>query len=829
MPSAMTAPAAATTTSSIAPLPPHAPAPWLAAPLLCAGLALGCALAAPAAQAQPGRTASADAPRQRYAIAPGPLGAALSRLGRESGTLISFSPQLTDGLSSPGVSGEHTVAQALAALLAGTPLQAVPAADGSYTLRPTATATERPAAGAALGEVRVTASAPLTPDDLPAPYAGGQVARGGRLGLLGQTDVMDAPLHITSYTAQALADRQVSTLGEALSADPSVRSAAPSGDVADAFFIRGFAIGDNNIGEVAFDGLYGVAPNYRLLTDYAERVEVLKGPAAMVYGMSPNSGVGGGINVVPKRATEDLTRLRADYGTRSQVGGHVDVARRLGEDRRFGVRFNGSWRDGRTPLDHQRREATLGALALDYTSDRTQVTLDLIDQREDVDAPTRRPSLAAGLAVPPAPDARRNITQRWEWYDSTERSALLKARHDLNSQWSLFGSLGAARSEVDRLFNTPTITNAAGDTRVTPTRARFDVRRQVAEAGLRGRFSTGGVAHQATLQWSRYEDRYRMGSVAGTAYTSNLYAPIERPAQDVAAPGTMPMRSANVLQGLALADTLSLWDDRLLVTLGLRRQQVDSDNFDATGVRTGTYGQSATTPMAGVVVKPWQGVSLYANYIEGLSKGDTAPSSAVNAGEVFAPYRSRQQEVGVKFDHGRLITTASVFQIRRPSGLLVANRFTVDGEQRNRGLELTVQGEPATGWRLYGGATWIDAELTRTASAATQGRTAVGVPHAQFMLNAEHDLGAVPGLTLTGALTHTRSQFADQANLQRLPAWTTLDLGLRWRPALAGRTTTWRATVRNATGRDYWAGASTWGTLLQGAPRSVLVSATMDF
>ena len=48
------------------------------------------------------------------------------------------------------------------------------------------------------------------------------------------------------------------------------------------------------------------------------------------------------------------------------------------------------------------------------------------------------------------------------------------------------------------------------------------------------------------------------------------------------------------------------------------------------------------------------------------------PSSAVNAGEVFAPYRSRQQEVGVKFDHGRLITTASVFQIRRPSGLLVA-------------------------------------------------------------------------------------------------------------------------------------------------------------
>ncbi len=445
--------------------------------LLCASLTAACGaalLALPPSTAQAQPAAAPDAAPRSYAIPAGPLGPALTRLGRESGTLITFAPDLVAGLRTAGARNTPSVAQALAQLLAGTGLEPVRGADGAYTLRRLPEAAPASAPGAAattLSEVRVTAAAPVQPDLLPGAYAGGQIARGGRLGMLGDTDAMDAPFHITSYTAQAIEDRQATTLGEALAADPSVRSTAPSGDVADAFFIRGFAIGDNNIGEIAFDGLYGVAPNYRLLTDYAERVEVLKGPAAMVYGMSPNSGVGGGINMVPKRATQDLTRVRADYGTRSQAGGHIDVARRWGDARQFGVRFNGSYRDGRTPMDHQRREASLGALALDYTTERTQATLDLIRQREDVDAPTRRPSLATGLAVPAAPDGRRNITQRWEWYDSTEESALLKARHELDDRWSVFGSVGAARSRVDRLFNTPTIVSAAG-TPASPRRGR---------------------------------------------------------------------------------------------------------------------------------------------------------------------------------------------------------------------------------------------------------------------------------------------------------------------------------------------------------------------
>jgi iron complex outermembrane receptor protein len=346
---------------------------------------------------------------------------------------------------------------------------------------------------------------------------------------------------------------------------------------------------------------------------------------------------------------------------------------------------------------------------------------------------------------------------------------------------------------------------------------------------VRGRFTTGPIKHRVTLQWSRYEDRLGLGTVAGQAYTSNLYAPVDRPAQHVAAPASVPKLSENHMDGIALADTLEMLDDRLHIMFGGRRQQIRSDNFGAGGVKTSSYDKSAVTPMAGLVIRPWQQVAFYGNYIEGLSKGDTAPNTASNAGEVFAPYKARQQEIGIKVDHGRLMTTLSIFQITRPSGQMTGSRFSADGEQRNRGVELSAYGAVSDDLRLYAGATWIDAELTKTNSAATTGKTAVGVPAVRVTLNAEWDVPLLPGLTLIGGVLHSGKQYADQANTRRLAAWTTLDLGARYRNTLAGKPLTLRADVRNVGDRDYWSGASTWGTLIAGAPRTFQLSATIDF
>jgi iron complex outermembrane receptor protein len=98
-------------------------------------------------------------------------------------------------------------------------------------------------------------------------------------------------------------------------------------------------------------------------------------------------------------------------------------------------------------------------------------------------------------------------------------------------------------------------------------------------------------------------------------------------------------------------------------------------------------------------------LSLYGNYIEGLSVGPTAPQTAANAFEVFPPIKSKQYEVDAKLDFGQFATTLAAFQITQPNSFTdpATNIFGVDGEQRNRGLEFNVFGEPQDGFRLLGG------------------------------------------------------------------------------------------------------------------------------
>lgn len=678
-----------------------------------------------------------------------------------------------------------------------------------------------------LPEMKVSAE---RPDALPRPYAGGQVARGGRLGVLGNMDLMKAPFSISSYTSQMIQDQQAITAADVLSRDPSVRSTGQRGGVVDSFYIRGFPIGEGNVGELAFDGQYGVAPNYRIFSDYAERIEVLKGPAALLYGMSPNSGVGGVINIVPKRASPtDLTRLTGNYLSNTQGGGHLDVSRRFGADRQFGIRLNGSHHQGDTLLDNQFRQADVGAVALDYRGERFRATFDALAQYERFKAPQRPFLVAAGLDVPTAPNGRRNVTQPWGRSTIEDVSLLFKTEYDISDSLTLFGSVGGSHSWVDRLSDqTPTILNAVGDTRSTPMHFRFGVDRSSADGGLRARFNTGPVRHTVTLQGSGYRDRLDRGSSTGTAVLSNMYSPIDRPGQDLARPGLMKI-SETEFYGGALTDVLSIADERVLLTLGVRLQQIHSDNFGPTGAVTSSYSRLAATPLAGLVVRPWKNVSIYANRMEGLSKGDIAPQIAVNAGQIFAPYKTEQAEVGVKIDHGRLITTLSLFEIKRPSGQLTGNVFAVDSEQRHRGLELTLFGEPLSGVRLLGGVTLFDAELTKTNSAATVGNKPVGVPSLQANLSGEWDVRWLPGFTLTGNLIHTGKRFIDQANTQSVPSWTTFDFGARYRARVVGKSTTIRASVLNAFDTNHWSGVASFSTLSLGLPRTVLVSATVDF
>nr|WP_257180896.1 MULTISPECIES: TonB-dependent siderophore receptor [Bradyrhizobium] len=660
-------------------------------------------------------------------------------------------------------------------------------------------------------------------------FAGGQVAQGARLGLLGNTSTMKSPFNATSYTDKFIRDQQAATGADALILDPSVRSSHPTGGVVDSFNIRGFPINEGNNGEFAFEGLYGIAPSYRIFTDYVERIEVLKGPSAALSGMAPNGGVGGVINIVPKRAEEDLTRLTASYGSTARFGGHWDVARRYGDSKEWGVRASGSVRGGDTPIDRQSEATGVGSLALDYRGERFRSWLYLITQTDRFDAPSRPFLMAPGLQVPKAPDGRLNVTQPWEWSHITDQSALLKTEYDVSDQVTLFADVGGSRTNVERFFGLPTIVNANGNTTSTPQFFGLSIDRSTYDGGVRARFDTGFVHHAVAFQASVYHDALHRRLTNGSPVTSNIYNPTVAPTQFANEISDRPRLSDSELTGLSIADTLSVLDERVLLTLGVRRQGIEAHNYlSNVGTLTSSYDKSAVTPVVGLVVRPVENVSLYANYVEGLARGDVAPQNASNFGEVLQPYVAKQYEAGVKVDFGRIATTFSAFQISKASGELSAGRFAATAEQQVRGLELNVYGELMPDVRVLGGVSLLDGTLTKTAVAANVGHTPIGVPNIQANIGMEWDLPWMRELTLNGAVIYTGRQFIDTANKQPIPEWTRLDLGARYTTAINGRKTVFRANIQNVTGESYWSSVASFGTFFLGAPRTYLLSMTVD-
>ena len=313
-------------------------------------------------------------------------------------------------------------------------------------------------------------------------------------------------------------------------------------------------------------------------------------------------------------------------------------------------------------------------------------------------------------------------------------------------------------------------------------------------AGIRGRFETFGVTHQLSMETmqTKYEIRRSKNTkFSSLNITSNLYKPVfvARPAFDDSIGGWGKERE-RLNSSIAIADTLGFLDERLLLTAGVRRQSIEDKRFNfRTDALRSQYDKSAITPAFGLLVKPWDFASLYGNYIEALESGPTAPDTAVNAGEVFPPSVTNQIELGVKLDLDGLGLTAGLFQIERPSGITDAttNRFSADGQQRNRGLELTAFGEVRPDLRLLGGFTYLDSKLTRTQGGRFDGKDAVGVPKLTAVLNLEYDTAVFPGLTLTARAEHVGSRFIRTDNSLKVPAYQLYGLGARYQRTLGDK------------------------------------------
>ncbi|EKO3965097.1 TonB-dependent siderophore receptor [Vibrio fluvialis] len=676
--------------------------------------------------------------------------------------------------------------------------------------------------------------------DLGGDYQGGQVARSGRAGILGNQDFMDTPFSSSNYTSKLIEDQQAKSVGDVLKNDPTVRQAVGYGNFQELYMIRGFPVYSD---DMTLNGVYGILPRQYVAAEMLERVEVFRGANSFVNGAAPGgSAIGGSINLVPKRAgSEPLTRVTLGTQSGGQAYGAMDVARRFGDNQENGVRVNVVARNGDDAVDDQETQLGVLSLGFDHQGENFRMSADLGYQDHHIDAP--RPSVTPGSTIPSLPSSDANYAQDWTYTDEKQLFGVVRGEYDFSNQTTGWIAGGMRRGKEHNLLANPTA-DADGNLMAYLFENVREDTVMSGDTGVRHEFSTGSVGHTVVVSGSVYQSRSKnayvmssstdVGSLydydsldqfAGLYYGGSLSDPKET--------------ERVTYSSAALADTLSLFDDQVKVMLGARLQRVETKSFDYnSGDESSSYGSTALTPSVGVVYQPMLDVSLYANYSEALLPGEIAPSTnngsdVANAGEVLKPNRSEQYEVGAKYDNGSYGAVVSLFQISKPSYMYDSNNsYTDNGEQRNRGIELSAFGEPIESVKVLGGVTLIDAEIVKSATTASEGKQAIGVPKVQANVNIEWATPFVEGLTLEGRTLYTGSQYASADNSLELPSWTRFDLGARYGMKLGDNALTLRARVDNVTDKSYWASAGGYpgsNYLVQGAPRTFVLSASYDF
>lgn len=761
-------------------------------------------------------------------IAPGLLSHALAQFAVAVGVPLSFDPAQLGNRQSPGLQGNYSAQAGFAQLLEGSGFELISTGGNGYTVAPRVSAD----GALELGATNVSALR----DDNTETYGGGQVAKVAQVGIFGNQALKDLPFSVTSYTAKTIADQQAQTVGDVLLNDASVRQSSGFGNFSQVFMIRGLPLVSDDI---SYNGLYGILPRQIVATEALERVDLFKGPNAFVNGVTPSgSGIGGGVNLQPKRAQDVPTRsITLEHSSDGQVGGHLDLGQRFGEDNRFGARVNLMQREGDTAVDDEDRRSSLISLGLDYRGDRLRLSADLGYQKQVINQGRSVIYVDSALSkAPKVPHANASYAQSWSYSQLEDTFGMARAEYDLSDNWTAYVSGGAKHTRENGVYSSLTVTNLNGNAKGGMLYSPHDEDNKSLMAGLNGHFNTGPVSHQLNFGlagiWGQQRSAFETIGAA-SRYDSNLYDVTDKPrprptsfASDISDPRIV---GKNTLRSAAVSDTLGLLDDRVLLTLGVRKQTMNVDGWNtASGARTSSYEESITTPVYGLVIKPWEHISFYANRIEGLAKGPTPPTTAINRDETFAPVRSKQIEAGVRLDMDSYGASLGVYRIEQPSSYTQGGIFRVDGQQENKGVELNLYGEPLDGLRLLSGATLMKTEIEGSTNGVNDGNRAVGVPRFQFNLGADWDVPGIEGAAVSARMLRTGGQYLNAANTQSIPAWNRFDLGSRYAFKLDDKEITLRANLENVANKAYWASAYG-GYLTQGTPRTLKVSATLDF
>ncbi|MNR85103.1 Ferrichrome receptor FcuA precursor [compost metagenome] len=687
----------------------------------------------------------------------------------------------------------------------------------------------------ALETIRIVASADASADGLMEAFAGGQVATGGRVGVFGNQKNLDNPFSLTSYTNQYIQEHQAKSVGDVLQADPSVRLAKGFGNFQETYFIRGFVLASD---DTSYNGLYGILPRQYIPTELFERVEVFKGASAFLNGAMPGgSGIGGSVNLVPKRAAnEPLKRVTA--GTDFN-GGYLssDVSERFGENDQYGVRVNTAYHGGGTEVDKEDNSLGLASIALDYRGDQLRLSGDLGYNNNRLKE--NRPSLRLTNAVTSVPSASQYADyhgQSWTYSNEEDVFGSYRAEYDFNDAVTAYAAYGFRVSEEAGVYSSQQLSNTeTGAASLSASTILRKDKNHTGEVGVKTKFNTGTLSHNVVLSGSMYraDKRYSYGYATGVA--DNFYNPIYSNDSNIdkwlGSKGTYPKANVSTLRSVALGDNISALDDRLMVMLGARYQEIDQDVYSY-GVYKHNINKDKVTPALGVSYKITPELAVYSNYVEALVQGDAIQDS-FGQNYVADPFVSKQKEIGLKYENGAIGGGLNYFNTERRKAAVntAGSAQLTDAKSIHQGIEFNAYGQLTDAVRILGGATWIDTEQKETYQGLFDGNQVIGVPEFQANLEADWKLPVPQDVSINGRVVYTGSQYANNANTLKLNDWTRVDVGANYKTQINQVPTVINFGITNLFDKEYWVSASTndytYLTLVQ--PRTFTLSASFDF
>lgn len=626
------------------------------------------------------------------------------------------------------------------------------------------------------------------------------------------------PQSIESVKASELTAFGQPTLSEALTGIPGVNASADTRF--DGVTIRGFSASN----DFYLDGLRDDMQYTRDLGNI-ERVEVLKGPAAVLYGRGSTGGIVNRVSKVPQKG--QASSVSARVGSFDSRRFAADLNGEAGE--RVQVRLNLAQEDKESFRDDVTSKRTLLAPSVNWEITDTLNWLVQYERNEHDRTPDRGIPGVDGRPADVPIESVYSDTRR-DFIDDLAQSTRSRFTWDLNDQWQLRQQLGY--TTLDSQFDNTYVTSVKGD-KVTRARWQQDLKASslTSNTEAEGQLQTGPIAHRLLVGLEQgWQDRTpKLYQNASPIPPGDLYDPGSLPTYDGAMKLSSDAHHRVRGYGLYVQDQLSLGDWHLLT--GLRR-----DDFTVTSRRNDldkeeTLSVTSLSPRLGLVWNPIEEHAFYTSYSKTFTPvgGELIGITPGDKNNQLDPQHTRLYEGGVKSDwlNGRLATTLSLYRLemynKRSKDPLDPTRVILTGLQRTDGIELSARAQLTDEIYLRGGIAIQDAEQVK-ADADLQGKRPMNVSRQNGQLFAGYQSGQQGWFGETG-VTAVGDRFADNANTTTLPGYARFDAraGYRWPQ--------WEAqlSVENLTDHDYFVSATSAAQIMPGTPRQLHLTAAYRF